>query len=139
MRGTVYSRVGGYISRLIFTLSLIQFAVFIYSVKAGALPQNTLVMGALNAVAITELSERFYLFSSAFLMLFTGVLGINIKKGTGAPGGCLIMALIFILIKLSAIAECLLSGDVSGIKLIGSIIMAAVFGVFAYCSVKQWS
>ncbi len=139
MKASVYAILGKFISRIIFALSLAQIAVFIYSVKTGALPENALIMAALNAVAITEISDGFYLFGSAFIMLFMGVLGINIKKGTGAPGGCFVMGLIFVLIKLSTVIECILLGETSGIKLYGSLIMAVVGGAFAYCSVKQWS
>ncbi len=105
-----------------------------YSFKNGSIAENPSVRFALKSFSLYDEPS----FASAALQIVIGTLGINIKKGTGAPGGCVVFGLIFAMIKFFDIMIFITSENTPGLQLSAAISYFVLYIVFIYCCSKQW-
>lgn len=126
------------ISVLFLLMSIILGVIFIWSMADEAILKNDLMLRILGAISITDIPTPLFVFCSAVMYIFMALVGLNIKKGTGAAGCCVIFGFIMTFVKACDIFSVITSGSLLSARAALTVIFTAVFFIFAYCAVKQW-
>lgn len=134
-----YNKITNAISRFMIICGVILFVFFIYSMKSGAYPENEIVLAVIKAVSLTDVPWRLLLFCSAAMEIIVGLFGLNLKKGTGMAGLSLVCGGIMTFLKVCDIIELLLTNKYLSVNFMGAVIFAVFYGLFTYCTAKQWN
>ena len=133
-----YFTVTSVISDLFLLAAILQLVVFIQTTKNTELENSPLAYAVVRAVSLGSVDDGFTLFCSVGLLSSMGILGKNIKNGTGAPGGCFVMGCIFGFIKFCDLAVCLLTNTTLSVEFFSAAIFITLIIIFNFCCVKQW-
>ena len=136
---SIYYKITSVISRVLFLCGIVEFVIFIWSIADETILTNEIAALIHRTISITDIPTPLFIFSSAAYMLTLGLLGMNIKKGTGIVGVALILDGIMIFAKLCDLLSLLASGSIFAPRGIFTIISIFVFILFFYSAAKQWS
>ncbi|MCD7905310.1 MAG: hypothetical protein LUG24_07025 [Clostridiales bacterium] len=130
----IYYKIVNIISKFNLILGLGFLFLVIYTMAKGDITDNYAVSFALKAFSISEEPS----FAASMIQICIGVLGLNIKKGTGAPGGCVVFGLIVVLIKFFDIVIFITSENTPIPQLAAAGAYFIMYIIFIYSCAKQW-
>ncbi len=134
----IYNKISNIISAVTLAFGLAFFVLFIISMKLGAIPDNYFVDVMLKSFALSDMPSKLFLFCSSVMQIIVGVLGINIKKGTGAAGACVLFGIMVVIIKFFDIMTYATMEETPVLQLVLAVIYFVMYIVFIFCAAKQW-